>query len=129
MAKKYYKFNMNDGSVCKKLSLYTIGDFVKLIDVGGCYTSYWRAFEVFKIADYNPINLSGKNLPPQVHKDATWIVCNFAIHGNTPNTIIYHIKNKYNEHLVVCQSYLKLHKEAIKKYPLPFLQQIPSADF
>ena len=115
---------MNDGCVLKKLSSYTIGDFVKLIDCGGCYTTYKKAFKTFGIDGFNPKNFSQNTLSTQVHKDATWIVCNLAVHGNNPSCIMYHIKNRYNEHLVVNRQSLKLHKDAIKRYPYPFLQQI-----
>ena len=120
---------MNDGYLLKKLSNYTIGDFVKLTDFGGCYTVYKKAFKAFGIDGFNPTNLSQNTLSTHVHKDATWIVCNLAVHGNNSSCILYHIKNQYNEHLVVNRQSLKLYKDAIKRYPCPFLRQIPSSDF
>lgn len=109
--------NKRNGCQLKKMSRFLLGDIVRFVKSGHCYTSYKNAFEHFYIPQHNPKNYDKDThylSPSKVRENTNWIVCGIALHGNF-NEILYYIKNKFNEHLVVGKNGINLRKQCLDK--------------
>ena len=110
-------FNKTNGVQVTKLSRFLLGDVVRVEDVGCCYSTYGSAFEHFYIPQYNPKNYyipHGILSTTNVHENTNWVVCGIALHSSC-DTIIYYIRNKYNEHLLIDKWGLSLRKACSDK--------------
>lgn len=111
-------FNKTNGQQVTKLSRFLLGDVVRIEDDGFCYTTYDSAFKHFSIKQYEPNNYYIQNgistTTTNVHKNTNWVVCGMALHGSC-DTIIYYIRNKYNEHLLIDKWGLSLRKACSDK--------------
>ena len=124
--------NKRNGYKLRKKSEFLVGDVVRYIDSGSCYTLYDKAFKYFNIPQYNPQNYNKRThrlSPSSVNKNTNWIVCGIALHGYW-DIILYHIKNKFNEHLVVGKEGITLRKQCLDKNCTKqrIFNQIPSID-
>lgn len=109
--------NKRNGCQLRKMSKFLLGDVVRFVDSGSCYIAYYNAFEHFYIPQYNPKNYNKDTnylSPSKVTKNTNWIVCGIALHGDF-NDILYHIKNKFNEHLIVSKEGINLRKQCLDK--------------
>lgn len=110
-------FNKTNGVQVTKRSIFLLGDVVRFVNSGDCYPSYDEAFEHFNILQYNPKNYSeytNSLYPSEVKKNTNWIVCGITLHGDY-DKILYHIKNKFNEHLVVGKEGINLRQQCLDK--------------
>ena len=87
---------------------------------------------MYNSAQYNPQNYNKRThrlSPSSVNKNTNWIVCGIALHGYW-DIILYHIKNKFNEHLVVGKEGITLRKPCLDKNCTKqrIFNQIPSID-
>lgn len=110
-------FNKTNGQQVTKMSRFLLGDVVRIEDVGCCYTFYESAFEHFYITQSEPKNYHKLNRTlstSNVHTNTNWIVCGMALHGMF-DSIIYYIRNKHNEHLLIDKYGLSLRKACSDK--------------
>ena len=110
-------FNKTNGQQVTKLSRFLLGDVVRIEDIERCYSFYESAFEHFYITQSEPKNYHKLNRTlstSNVHTNTNWIVCGMALHGMF-DTIIYYIRNKYNEHLLIDKWGLSLRKACSDK--------------
>ena len=109
--------NKRNGYQLTKKSMFLLGDVVRFVNSGKCYTLYDKAFKHFNISQYSPKNYNKHThrlLPSNVNKNTNWIVCGIALHGFWDITL-YHIKNKFNEHLVISEEGITLRKQCLDK--------------
>lgn len=86
---------------------FEIGDIVRIKDIGYAYTSYFEAFQKLGVRDWEKPILLTKY--PKFNKE-NWFVCNLVIKKYwSYYDIIYHIKNKKSESLVINEQGLSLH--------------------
>lgn len=100
-------------------SPFKLGDVVRITNHGHIYSTYYKAFEYFKIID-KCIPKNGiffldyeKNM-----SKTNWIVVDLAFHENDKNVVLYHIKNQYGQHLVVNERAItrrNIHLKNLKK--------------
>lgn len=112
-------FNKTNGEQVTKMSSFLLGDIVRIEDIGCCYTIYCSAFEHFSITQSKPKNYHTPNgtevlSVSNVHKNTNWVVCGIALHSHY-DSIIYYIRNKYNEHLLINKYGLILRKACSDK--------------
>lgn len=86
---------------------FEIGDIVRIKDIGHAYTSYFEAFQILGVRDWEKPILLTKH--PNFNKE-NWFVFNLVIKKHwSYYDVIYHIKNKKCESLVINEQGLSLH--------------------
>lgn len=86
---------------------FEIGDIVRIKDIGYAYTSYFEAFQMLNVRDWEkPILLSKY---PNFNKE-NWFIFSLIIKKYSSfYDVIYHVKNKKSQSLVINEKGLSMH--------------------
>lgn len=96
--------------------IYNLGDVVRVVNRGGCYTTYKTAFSYFNILHLAKKSPMRYELEPPYDFDKTnWVIVGKAIHP-TSKTFIYCLKNMRGERILSGDNYFILRPNVTTNY-------------
>ena len=102
-------------------SRFAIGDIVKMGNDGGVYRYYTGAAKYFHISPTDTSDGLMSYEAPGDYDKCLWVVVNMAVHEGS-HTIIYHIVNKEDKHVMIAGTSLK-NTYIYKRHLIPLYEQ------